>query len=159
MKLRSLPNINDSKWKYIAQAIQDTALTVLGKKPKHRFHINDEIAQLFKQQQEMRLKIENVTDNTTKNSIGKDGNEMMKTIHQKTKGLDEQILENRPKEIENSKNDSSRMFQVIKKFDVKNQKCSPGLKPRQEDLPSTKNKKLKLLQRPLKNSLVKTPKY
>ena len=98
MKLRSLPNINDSKWKYIAQAIQDTALTVLGKKPKHRFHINEEISQLFKQQQEMRLKIENVTDNTTKNSIGKDGNEMVKTIHQKMKGLDEQILENRPKE-------------------------------------------------------------
>ena len=159
MKLRSLPNINDSKWKYIAQAIQYTALTVLGKKPKHRFHINEEISQLFKQQQEMRLKIENVTDNTTKNSIGKDGNEMVKTIHQKMKGLDEQILENRPKEIKNSKNDSSRIFQVIKKFDVKKQKYRSGLKPRQEDLPSTKNNKLKLLQHPLKNSFVKTPKY
>ena len=109
VKLRSLPNISDNKWKDIAQAINDTALTVLGKKPKHRFHVNDEIARLSKQQQEMRLKIENVTDNTTKNSIGKDGNEMMKTIHQKMKGLDDQILENRPKEIEKSKNDSSRM--------------------------------------------------
>ena len=107
----------------------------------------------------MRLKIENVTDNTTKNSIGKDGNEMVKTIHQKMKGLDEQILENRPKEIKNSKNDSSRIFQVIKKFDVKKQKYRSGLKPRQEDLPPTKNNKLKLLQRPLKNGFVKTPKY
>ena len=72
VKLRSLPNISDNKWKDIAQAINDTALTVLGKKPKHRFHVNDEIARLSKQQQEMRLKIENVTDNTTKSSLRKD---------------------------------------------------------------------------------------
>ena len=50
VKLRSLPNISDNKWKDIAQAINDTALTVLGKKPKHCFHVNDEIAQLSKQQ-------------------------------------------------------------------------------------------------------------
>ena len=81
VKLRSLPNISDNKWKDIAQAISDTALTVLGKKPKHHFHVNDEITWLSKQQQEMRLKIENVTKNTTKNSLQKDGNEIMKTIH------------------------------------------------------------------------------
>ena len=81
VKLRSLPNISDNKWKDIAQAINDTALTVLRKKPKHRFHANDEIARLSKQQQEMRLKIENVTDNTTKNSLRKDRNKIMKTIH------------------------------------------------------------------------------
>ena len=85
VKLRSLPNISDYKRRDLAQAIKDTALTVLGKKSKHRFHVNDEIARLSKQQQEMRLKIENVTDNTTKNSLRKD-----------------------------SKNDSSRMFRVIK---------------------------------------------
>ena len=69
----------------IAQAIKDTALTVLGKKSKHRFHVNDEIARLSKQQQEMRLKIENATDNTTKNSLRIDRNEIMKTIHRKMK--------------------------------------------------------------------------
>ena len=52
VKLRSLPNISDNKWKDIAQAINDTALTVLGKKVKHRFHVNHEIARLSKQQQE-----------------------------------------------------------------------------------------------------------
>ena len=87
VKLRSLPNISDNKWKNIAQALNDTALTVLGKKPKHRFHVNDEIARLSKQQQEMRLKIGNVTDNTTKNSLRKDRNEIMKTIHRKMKEL------------------------------------------------------------------------
>ena len=114
VKLRSLPNISDNKWKGIAQAINDRALTVLGKKPKHRFHVNDEIARLSKQQQEMRLKIENVTDNTKKNGLRKDRNEIMKTIHRKMKELDEQKLENCLKEIENSKNDSSRMFRVVK---------------------------------------------
>ena len=39
----------------------------------------------------------------------------MKTIHLQMKELDEQKLENRLKEIENSKNDSSRMFGVIQK--------------------------------------------
>ena len=64
----------------------------------------------------MRLKIKNVTDNTTKNSLQKDQNEIMKTIHQKMKELDKQKLENRLKETENSKNDSSRMFRVIKEI-------------------------------------------
>ena len=111
-------NINDNKWKDIAQAINDTALTVLGKKPKHRFHVNDDIARLSKQQQEMRLKIENVTDNTTKNSLRKDRNEIMRTINQKLKELDKQKLENRLEEIKSSKSDSSRMtegFTIIKK--------------------------------------------
>ena len=48
VKLRSLPNFSDNKRKEIAQAKNDIALTVLGKKPKHRFHVNDEIAQLSK---------------------------------------------------------------------------------------------------------------
>ena len=89
VKLCCLPNISDNKWEDIAQAINDTALTVFGKKPKHCFHVNDEIAQLSKQQQDMRLKIENVTDKTTKNSLRKDHNEIMKTIHRKMKELDE----------------------------------------------------------------------
>ena len=66
----------------------------------------------------MRLKIENVTDDITKNSLQKDRNEIMKTIHQKMKGLDKQKLENHLKEIEKIKNDSSRMSRVIKKFNV-----------------------------------------
>ena len=33
VKLRSLSNISENKWKDVAQAIRDTALTVLGKKP------------------------------------------------------------------------------------------------------------------------------
>ena len=100
VKLRKLPNISGNKWKDISQAINDTALTVLGKKSKHRFHVNNEIARLSKQQQEMRLKIEKVTDNTTKKSFRKDCNEVMETIHRKMKELDEQKLENRLKEIE-----------------------------------------------------------
>ena len=88
VKLCSLPNISDNKWKDIAQATNDTALTVLGKKPKYRFHVNDEIARLSKQQQQMRLKIDNVTDNTTKNSLRKYRSEIMKTIHQRMKELD-----------------------------------------------------------------------
>ena len=40
----------------------------------------------------------------------------MKTIHQKMKELDEQKVENRLKEIENSKNDSSRVLRVIEEI-------------------------------------------
>ena len=40
----------------------------------------------------------------------------MKTFHQKMKELDKQKLENRLKEIENSKNNFSRMFRVIKEI-------------------------------------------
>ena len=51
-----------------------------------------------------------------KNSLRKDCNEIMKTIHRKMKELDEQKLENCLKEIENGKNDFSRMFRVIKEI-------------------------------------------
>ena len=40
----------------------------------------------------------------------------MKTIHRKMRELNEQKLENRLKETESSKNDSSRMFRVIKEI-------------------------------------------
>ena len=48
VKLRSLPKISNSKWKGIAQVTNDTAITVLEKKPKYRFHVNNEIARLSK---------------------------------------------------------------------------------------------------------------
>ena len=67
VKLHNLPNISDNKLKDIIQAMNNTALTVLGKKPKYRFHVKIEIARLSKPQQEKSMKIENVTDNTTKN--------------------------------------------------------------------------------------------
>ena len=87
-----------------------------GKETKTSLPCNDEIPRLSKRNQEMRLKIENVTVNTSKNSLRKDRNKIMKTIHQKMKELDKQELESRLKETENSKNDSSRMFQVIKEI-------------------------------------------
>ena len=40
----------------------------------------------------------------------------MKTNHQKMKELDEQKLKTRLKEIENSKNESSRVFRLIKEI-------------------------------------------
>ena len=40
----------------------------------------------------------------------------MKTIHQKMKELDKQKVENCLNEIENNKNDSSRMFRAIKEI-------------------------------------------
>ena len=64
----------------------------------------------------MRLKIENVTNNTTKNSLRRDRNEIIKTIDRNMKKLDEQKLENRFKQIENSNNIFSRMFRVIKEI-------------------------------------------
>ena len=105
-----------NKWKDIAQAVSDRTLTILRKKPKRCFHVNDEIAELSKQQQEMRLKIEDVINNTMKNSLRKDRNEIIKTIYRKMKELVEQKLENCLKKIENSKNDSLRMFWVIKQI-------------------------------------------
>ena len=48
VKLRSLPKISNSKWKGIAQVINDTEITVLEKKPKYPFHVNNEIARLSK---------------------------------------------------------------------------------------------------------------
>ena len=55
VKLWSLPNISDNKWKGMAQATNNTVVTVVRKKLKYRFHVNDKISRLSKQQLEMRL--------------------------------------------------------------------------------------------------------
>ena len=73
----------------------------------------------------MRLKIKTVTNNVTKNSLRKDRNEIIKTIHQKMKELDEQKVENLLKEIENSKKDSLRMFQVLIEIQPQKPKIPP----------------------------------
>ena len=41
VKLRCLPNISDNKREDITQTINNTAPTILRKKPKHRFHVNE----------------------------------------------------------------------------------------------------------------------
>ena len=51
-----------------------------------------------------------------KNSLRKDRNEIIKTIYRKMKELVEQKLEHCLKKIENSKNDSLRMFWAIKQI-------------------------------------------
>ena len=84
----------------------------------------------------------------------------MKTIHRKMRELNEQKLENRLKETESSKNDSSRIFRVIKEIQRQKPKIPLVINIETRGLPSTTRKnRLKLLQRTLKNSLVKTPKY
>ena len=52
----------------------------------------------------------------------------MKTIHQKMKELDKQKVENCLKEIENCKNDSSRIFRVIKEIQRQKPKILPLIK-------------------------------
>ena len=160
VKLHRLPNMSDNKWKDIAQAINSTALTILGKKPKHHFHVNDEIARLCKQWQKMRLKIENVTNNTTKNSLRRDRNEIMKTIHRKMKKLDEQKLENCLKEIENSKNDSWRMFRVIKEIQRQKPKIPLLIKTEKKGFTINEKEQAEIIAAHFKKqfSLVKTPK-
>ena len=95
----------------------------------------------------MRLKIENVTNNTTKSSLRRDRNEIIKTIDRNMKKLDEQKLENRFKEIENSDNNFSRMFRVIKEIQCQKPKILLLIKTNtQEDLLLTRKNRLKLLQ-------------
>ena len=74
-----------------------------------------------------------------KNSLRKDCNEIMKTIHRKMKELDEQKVENRLKEIENSKNDSSRIIWMIK--EIQRQKPKIPLLIKTETGGFTNNKK------------------
>ena len=52
----------------------------------------------------------------------------MKIIHRKMKEPDEQKLENHPKKIDNSKNDSLRMFLVIKEIHRQKPKITPLIK-------------------------------
>ena len=82
----------------------------------------------------------------------------MKTIHRKMKELDEQKLENRLKEIENSKNDSLRMFQVTKETQRQNPKMPLLIKTETGGFTINGQKQAEIIAAHFKKSLVKKSK-
>ena len=75
------------------------------------------------------------------------------------KELDEQKLENRLKEIENSKNDYLRMFQVIKETQRQNPKMPLLIKTETRGFTINGKKQAEIIAVQFKKSLVKTAKY
>ena len=125
-KLRNIPDSNnDIKWKQIAEVMNETALSVLGKKPKHRYNVSEEIAQLSEKQKSIRLNIENCLDENRRQRLRRERNEIMREIHQKMKKHEEKRIESKLRDIESSKNDSSRMFRAIK--EIQRNKPKPSL--------------------------------
>ena len=62
----TLPNNNQQRWTNIVEATTNAAMNTLGLKPKNKHHTNPEIKELSEKQKNLKLKLDNTIDNTTK---------------------------------------------------------------------------------------------
>ena len=107
---------NQNRWTQIVEIIHETAAKVLGTKPKHRFHANQQIKELSEKQKTIKQSISNTENKEKKHALQKERNNILNNIHKLMKEQDEIKITAQLEEIERTKNNSSRMFQAIKQM-------------------------------------------
>ena len=105
-----------SKWDTITQAIKKAATDTFGLVQKTRKQEDPTIALLSKKQKDLRLRISNTTNHDKEKELRTERNTILSEIHHLTQKLKEKDIDNHLQEIEKTKNDSTRMFQVIKQM-------------------------------------------
>ena len=118
------------KWTKINEICKSVGLQVLGKTPqKSSVKIYDErIEQLSKKQKKIANDITASRSLKKRKSLKTERNRYLNDIHKIKKELEKEALENRLHEIENSKDDSRRMFQALKYLHTRGKKESVVVK-------------------------------
>ena len=83
------------------------------KSGKRKFD-NTEIKELSDQQKKIKLEMENSKDNKKRDELRKKRNKTINKLHKLVKRQEQQNIERQIEEIENTKEDSTRMFKAIK---------------------------------------------
>ena len=112
----TLPNNNQQRWTNIVEATTNAAMNTLGLKPKNKHHTNPEIKELSEKQKNLKLKLDNTIDNTTKNAIKDSRKHIINKIHHLVREQESNIIAQQLLEIERTKNDFTRMFHAIKQM-------------------------------------------
>ena len=117
LKVNLKESNSNEQWKYITNVMLTTATEILGKKDlKTRKSQNPEIINLSKKQKDLKNEINSTNDKNKKNRLRLERNGIMRTLHYKLKMLRNIEEEKKIEEIENTKNDSTKMFKVLRKI-------------------------------------------
>ena len=107
---------NQQRWNNIVTATTTAAKTILGTKGRQHHNPNPAIEVLSKHQKQLKLQRDVSTNTEKREELRKERNKILNTIHT-IKAEDETAkIECKITLIENSKNDSSRMFAAIKEL-------------------------------------------
>ena len=113
-------NKNPTVWTEMKVIIKEVAKEQLGyeNKEKKRQVMDRKAANMSKQQQKLRLQIENTTDINKINELKKERKRILKNITKRVKEIREKEIEDIIKEVEDAKDDT-RMFKAVKKLNQK----------------------------------------
>jgi len=104
---------NQKLWKSICDACIDSSENLKPKTKRLQFS-DPEIQILSEHQQNLKIRIDSTKDKNKKTLLKKARNKALNSIHKITKRKENQKVVDQILEIENSKNDSRRMFNAIK---------------------------------------------
>eukprot|EP00794_Sanderia_malayensis_P004055 gene4055-4606_t len=110
------PGSVQERWTNIVKNCTKAAAEVVGRRKNEKKSENEEIKKLSEQQKTLRNNI-NSTDNKKKNDeMRVERNKIMKEIHKKLEEENQKDILDLVEIIENSKDDSQRMFQAVKQL-------------------------------------------
>ena len=101
------------RWNIVAAACEEAANTALGKIRKGGKSVNENIINLSKEQKKLRLDINSTKDKNKREELRKKRNKILNSIHKEVSKEQLQKIEELSKEIENTKNDSNRMYKAV----------------------------------------------
>ena len=118
------PTNPKQRWTRIVESSIEAAKEVLGTN-KQQQNINPqqgEISELSTKQKDLKIQIENTTNVQQKQELRKQRNQTMTSIHRLTQKHENDILDSKLKHIENTADDSRRMFMAIQDLQKYNKK-------------------------------------
>ena len=117
MEIMKFEGGNENKWKYLSNICIEAGKSELGTIKRNLNKLeNPEIRKLSTEQKNLRDVINNTKDREIRRELQEERNNLIKKIHRLLEEEKEKVLEGKIEEIENSKNDSNKMFKVIKQI-------------------------------------------
>ena len=117
---KNIGKIENTNWKNVAETLKNSAKNVIGESTKNRNNItNDKIKELSREQLKLKLDREACQNRDKRKAIQNKRNRIKKLLKKELKKERENEELERIKIIENSKNDSRRMFQAVRTLNRK----------------------------------------
>ena len=109
-------------WKNITEACTQIAEEVLGRKDKNIRSKSKPVKDLSEAQKKIKLDIEATKYKNKREDQKRERNKIIKTLHKETEKEERKQVNEKMEEIEKYKDDSNRIFQVMRKLQLKERK-------------------------------------
>ena len=137
---------NQEKWDQIVNTLKETAKDTLGTiKRTHREVSDPEIKVLSEKQKNLKLQISNETNNHLREGLKLKRNQIITKIHDILKKETTEKIDQQLKQIEQTKDDSTRMFSAIKQIQKFKPKKKLLIKTKEGSLTANEQHQAKLI--------------